>query len=126
MKKHLFVSGAAALVVALCASPALSGDAPEKIVIKRCAKKKKPVTFPHGKHVKKNKIACKKCHHKNKPGTACASGSCHPMKAKGKVPGCQEMSIKKNPFHILCLGCHKTDARARKAKAPRTCKDCHK
>ena len=46
---------------------------------------------------------------------------CHAGKRKGKKPGCAEMSMKKNPFHITCAGCHK-----KLKKGPTKCKACHK
>jgi len=98
---------------------------PDKVVVKACAKKKKPVTFSHVKHAKGLKIKCASCHHKKdkkgKKAFSCSSASCHAGKAKGKVPGCAEMSKKKNPYHIQCIGCHKKDK-----KGPTKCKGCHR
>ena len=99
---------------------AVAKDAPKKLVIKDCQKSKPPVAFPHEEHVKKNKIACKTCHHKE-PGKACGAAGCHAGKAEGKRPGCQEMNPSKNPFHITCIGCHK-----KQNKGPKACAECHK
>jgi len=97
----------------------LSAKAPPKsVVIDKCKKKKSGVKFDHAKHVKTLKVKCKTCHHKG-PGKPCHS--CHMGKAKGKKLGCAEMSMKKNPFHVTCAGCHKT-----KGKGPKKCKECHK
>lgn len=100
--------------------------APKKLTIKKCGKKKKPVTFDHEKHVKAHKIKCRTCHHETKEtkkAKPCAS--CHAGKAKkekGKLtPGCAEASSKKNPYHITCVGCHK-----KQKKGPKTCKACHR
>jgi hypothetical protein len=94
---------------------------PKTIVLDSCQKKKPAVTFPHQQHMKDLKIKCKECHHKGKPGTSCSAAKCHAGKAEGDKPGCAEMSLKKNPFHINCVGCHK-----KKKKGPKTCNACHK
>jgi hypothetical protein len=94
-------------------------DAPAKMVLDKCKKKKSGVVLTHEAHAKKYKIECKSCHHTGKTDKSCAS--CHAGKAQGKKPGCQEQSLKKNPYHINCVGCHK-----KKKKGPKGCKDCHK
>lgn len=99
-------------------SAVIAGNQPTKIVIDKCKKKKSGVAFDHTQHSKKLKIACKSCHHKGK-NKSCFS--CHKGKAKGKVLGCAEMSMKKNPYHVKCAGCHK-----KMKKGPRKCKQCHK
>ena len=121
---------------ALIAGVALAGglalraeakDPPKVVVIKGCQKTKPPVTFPHELHVKKNKIECKTCHHKE-ADTPCSSSKCHASnggKAEGKRPGCAEMSPLKNPFHIRCVGCHKQKI-SQSPKAPTKCVECHK
>jgi hypothetical protein len=93
---------------------------PKVVVIDKCKKKKSGVKFNHAKHTKELKVKCKQCHHKGK-NKACASAGCHVGKAAGKKPGCAEMSMKKNPFHITCVGCHKKNK-----KGPKKCKECHK
>lgn len=94
---------------------------PDKIVIKSCAKKKAPVKFDHKKHAKTLKIKCVECHHnKDAKNRKCSTADCHAGKAKGKKPGCAEMSLKKNPYHINCVGCHK-----KQKKGPKKCKECH-
>jgi len=103
-----------AVGLAISAKPA-----PKQVVIDKCKKKKKAVTLTHEKHIKILKIPCKKCHHKGTPDKPCSS--CHAGKMKGKNPGCAEMSPKKNPFHISCMGCHK-----KLKKGPSKCKQCHK
>jgi hypothetical protein len=32
----------------------------------------------------------------------------------------REMSLKKNPFHMVCIDCHKAET-----KGPTKCDDCH-
>jgi hypothetical protein len=93
---------------------------PKKIVISACKKKMSAVHLNHEAHVKERKIACKTCHHKGSKSKPCAT--CHGGKAVGrKKLGCEEMSPKKNPYHVLCIGCHK-----KQGKGARTCKACHK
>jgi len=100
-------------------------EPPKTVVIDKCKKKKSGVSFNHEAHVKKQKLDCKTCHHKAKnpkaPDKTCAAAGCHAGKAEGKKPGCAEMSMTKNPFHISCAGCHK-----KMSKGPKGCKDCHK
>ena len=69
MKKHLIVwlvaLGMVAGYAAIAAKPG-----PKDVTIKACQKTKPPVAFPHEAHAKKQKIACKTCHHKE-AGKAC-------------------------------------------------------
>lgn len=131
MRKLLVSLGVACLVLAapaLLAVPA--SKAPEKITINDCASKKSPVEFPHGAH---NKVLeCKTCHHTQddlKAGSAvevkkCAD--CHVTPEKAETPKCSEMSSKLNPFHILCVGCHKQELEKKAdTKAPTKCDQCH-
>lgn len=121
-KRLLVVVIALGLVggVAMLYTTASAKDAPKKVVIDKCKKKKSGVSFDHQAHVKKQKIKCKTCHHTGK-NDSCATAKCHAGKAEGKKPGCAEMSLKKNPYHISCVGCHK-----KQKKGPKGCKDCHK
>ena len=95
---------------------------PKKVTLDQCKKKKPGVAFDHQAHAMKRKIKCKTCHHNGKH-QSCATAKCHLGKAEGKRPGCAEMSLKKNPYHITCIGCHKKE---KKKGAPTTCKGCHK
>ena len=94
---------------------------PKTLPIKECQKSKPSVTFPHALHLKKVKAACQVCHHKGKPDQLCGRAGCHANQAAGKRPGCAEMSLSKNPFHIMCIKCHKEEG-----KGPKTCAQCHK
>jgi hypothetical protein len=102
--------------------------APDKTKIEACKKTKDPVTFEHQKHVDR-KIECTKCHHAQKDLKAGADievkkcSECHLTPEKAETPKCTEMSMSKNPFHKLCITCHKADAAK---KAPTKCTDCHK
>lgn len=95
--------------------------APDKLIIDKCKRRYAGVELPHKQHAGKLAIACKQCHHTGKPKKSCAASKCHGGKARGKVPGCLEISRKKNPYHIACVGCHK-----RKLKGPTKCKQCHR
>jgi hypothetical protein len=113
---------------ALVAVPA--SKAPEKITIDDCAAKKAPVAFPHAEHGKAH--ACDTCHHTQKglkAGDATeveGCKSCHVTPEKAETPKCSEMSATKNPFHMLCVNCHKEElAKKADTKAPTKCDQCH-
>jgi hypothetical protein len=108
------------LGLAFAPAPLSAKDPPKQVMIKACQKSKPPVTMSHEEHTKKAKIECKTCHHKGE-GKTCSEAKCHQGKAEGKRPGCAEMSLTKNPFHISCIGCHKKEN-----KGPKTCAKCHK
>ena len=118
MPKHKFIAVLVIFAVFGMVTGLVAKAPPRKVVIKDCQKKKPPVAFDHEKHAKTLKIGCKSCHHKGS-GKKCVS--CHAGKMKGKTPGCAEMSLKKNPYHITCAGCHK-----KKGKGPKSCGKCHK
>ena len=122
----------AALVI-LAGSTFIAGAAtpPEKVKIDDCVTKKSAVEFPHGAHVKA--IAeCKTCHHTQPALTATSTekvetcGSCHVAPEKAETPKCSEMSAPKNPFHMVCVKCHKEElAKKADTKAPTKCDQCH-
>jgi len=95
-----------------------------------CGTKQPPVAFDHVKHAEG--VKCASCHH-TQPDLTATSGeaatcvSCH-KDPKDDALDCAEMSPKKNPYHINCMGCHK-DSVAKdaslKGKAPTACKGCH-
>jgi Class III cytochrome C family len=95
--------------------------APKVIVIDKCKSKRSGVTFKHAFHVKTIKVKCKTCHHNKGKVKTCSGSGCHKGKAKGDRPGCAELSLKKNPYHIACIGCHK-----KRGKGPKKCKQCHR
>ena len=93
------------------------------------AMKKQPaVSFNHAKHGDTLVKSCDTCHHTNKGLTKAQSdkvqvkkcSECH-LEAKGKVPSMRDMSLTKNPMHIRCVNCHKTEK-----KGPTACTGCHK
>jgi len=121
-----------ALVILAAAAVAWAAEPPEKITIKDCADKKAPVEFPHKAHFEVTD--CVTCHHTSEGLTAetvakmdvATCGSCHVAPEKAETPKCSEMSAKKNPFHLLCLGCHKEElAKNAELKAPTKCNECH-
>jgi hypothetical protein len=108
---------------------AAAAKPPDTVSIGECKAKKAAVEFPHKIHVEQNKIDCVTCHHTNKDLKAGANqevkkcSDCHLKPEKAETPTCTEMSPKKNPFHIKCLGCHQEK---KDPKAPTKCADCHK
>jgi len=124
----LLVMLSAAALVAL----ADEAKVPETITLDACAAKKAPVEFPHKAHFEVTD--CVTCHHTQEGLTLEKVGeikvetctSCHLNPEKAETPSCSEMSAKKNPFHITCIGCHKeTVAEKADSKAPTKCNDCH-
>jgi len=118
------LAAAGALVVGVGTSQA-APPAPAYVVIDACASKRPPVRFAHERHAVTDKIPCATCHHKGKPSMSCASAGCHAGSMSGSRTGCAEKSIKKNPYHMICRECHRSNAAAMEAKAPRSCKTCH-
>lgn len=116
-------------VLALClgATLAIAGPhhGPIETTIDAAADKREPVPFPHDQHATELVESCETCHHTT-PGLTAetdegvqACSDCH-LDPEGDVPGMREMSLKKNPFHMLCIDCHKEqDA------GPTSCNDCH-
>ena len=94
------------------------GDAPAEVTIDGAMNKKPPVVFPHETHAKD--IDCSVCHHTAKGQDDIKSCfECHGKDPKANDPAVS--SPKVNPFHIVCRGCHKEQA-----KGPTKCGDCHK
>lgn len=116
---------ATAVLLALGLSSAFAHHTPKTSVIDEAAKKQPAVAFDHAKHMTRAK-SCDVCHHTDKGLTAkddakvknCAA--CH-LDPKDKAPSMREMSPTKNPFHTLCVGCHKEGK-----KGPTKCMECHK
>lgn len=102
---------------------------PEKVNIDQAQKKQPSVTLDHAKHGTTLVKSCDTCHHTNKglkkdhaestEVKKCAA--CHLDPKDKKVPGMREMGMANNPFHIRCMGCHKTEK-----KGPVACNGCHK
>ena len=107
-------------------------EVPEDIVIDGCQADKAPVAFPHKAHFEY--AACVDCHHTSEGLTAetvadmtvetCAS--CHAEPEAAETPSCKEKSLKKNPYHISCVGCHKEYIKEHAdSVAPKKCTACH-
>ena len=116
-RKIIVLLAALALGAALFGTIAIAADNQEVIVIDKAQAKKPPVTFPHKAHQETN--ACVVCHHTAKgPDDAESCFKCHGQDPN--IPDPSQMSSKKNPFHIRCVGCHKEVA-----AGPTKCKECH-
>ena len=122
--------GALALAAGAFLPPASAAELPGNITLQGCGTKQPPVDFDHAKHAEGTK--CADCHH-TQPDLTATSGeaatclSCH-KDPKDDALDCAEMSPKKNPYHINCMGCHKDAIKkdaSLKGKAPTTCKACH-
>lgn len=132
MRKLFIYTSIGALVLASGAFfvTASAADLPTNITLEGCGTKQPPVAFDHVKHAEG--VKCASCHH-TQPDLTATSGeaatcvSCH-KDPKDDALDCAEMSPKKNPYHINCMGCHK-DSVAKdaslKGKAPTACKGCH-
>lgn len=120
MRRNLIITILLLFVVASIATAA--GLGPTSVKIDAAKAKQGAVTFPHDKHVKA--IACDKCHHTDK-GLKEASdkvkkcSACH-LDPKDKAPSMRDASLTKNPFHTLCVNCHKAGK-----KGPTMCNKCH-
>jgi hypothetical protein len=127
MKKYLsvFLVLSVAVLFATSVFGVPANKAPESVTIKEAAKKQAPVTFTHGAHGKLTK--CETCHHMQKGLVATATtevqlcSTCHMTPEKATTPKMTEMAMDKNPFHMVCIKCHKDGA-----KGPTKCMECHK
>jgi len=114
----------AAGIFAMFGMLASAASPPEHITIDDCIAKKSAVEFPHAVHF--DKYECSTCHHTQEDLTletadqAKPCSQCHMEPEKAGTPTCSEMSPKKNPFHITCVSCHKTEK-----AGPTKCGDCH-
>ena len=118
------IRSAAMVIAATAKTP------PATISIDECQAKKPVVVFPHEKHFAITE--CKTCLHTQPDLTATSKievekcSSCHLKPEKADTPNCTEMSMAKNPYHMLCLNCHKEKKAADPAsKAPTICNGCH-
>ncbi len=117
-------------VLSLVAASVLAGLAvavqiPETVTIDKAQKKQAPVVLTHKAHAEK--YACSTCHHNHENLKADSSiqvvpcFKCHLDPEKPETLSMREMSLGKNPFHKLCIDCHKKEA-----KGPVKCAECHK
>ena len=125
MKKTLSALGLLIVLSVVTFAVGAAVKPPDKVVIDDAQAKRAAVEFPHASHVKA--VAdCATCHHTTKGLTAssgqevAACASCHLDPKAATTPSMREMSLSKNPFHSLCIDCHKAEA-----KGPTKCDDCH-
>jgi hypothetical protein len=107
-----------------------ASEAPDSPVIGDCVNKRSAVGFPHKAHIELTD--CTSCHHTSEGLTAASDmevpkcATCHFRPEKESTPGCLEMSIKTNPYHMVCIDCHKdTVAEGPASPAPTKCDACH-
>lgn len=128
--------GLGVLAIMTAATLVAFADVPENITIDVCADAKTPVEFPHKAHFELTD--CVTCHHTSEGLTAETAGtmevatcaSCHVEPEEATTPLCSEKSLKKNPYHISCVGCHKAEKKVAKEAgtefaAPTKCTACH-
>jgi len=123
MRRNLSI----ALMILSFTATAVFAHYPATLKIAEAAKKQPAVTFNHAKHGDTLVKSCDVCHHTQKGLTKAQTNTvdvkkcavCH-LDPKGKEPSMREMSLTKNPFHIRCIGCHKTGK-----KGPTSCTQCH-
>ncbi len=122
--------GTVAVLLSMIVHTATAQDMPGEIIIDDCVAKQSAVRFDHAAHAKTRE--CSTCHH-TQEGLAAGSGdavekcsTCHNEPEKAETPKCSEMSPKKNPFHINCMGCHKEAVeKDSSVTAPTKCAECH-
>jgi len=125
MRKSLLALGFG-IVAIFCAVVVIAAEPPESATIDDCVDKRVAVEFPHAAHFEATE--CTTCHHTTEGLTADSvggmevqtCGACHTTPEEATTPECSQMSLKKNPFHINCVGCHKEQA-----AGPSKCDDCH-
>lgn len=125
MKKTLSALGLLIVLSAVTLAVGAAVKVPDQVTIDGAQAKRAAVAFPHAEHTK-NVADCTTCHHTNK-GLTASSGqevatcaSCHLDPKEAATPSIREMSLSKNPYHSLCIDCHKAEA-----KGPTKCDDCH-
>jgi len=121
-----------ALAIMALATLVAFADVPETITIDGCMDTKTAVEFPHKAHFEITE--CVTCHHTSEGLTAenvgemevATCGSCHIEPEEEGTPLCSEKSLKKNPYHIVCVTCHKAEKKENPdTTAPKKCTACH-
>jgi len=131
MRKSILIGLLVAMVVAVAA---MAAEVPAKVTIKDCAATKGTVEFDHKAHLTRAKT-CAVCHHTMKDLTAENAatktvepcGKCHAKPEKATTPVCSDKTMTANPFHMVCVKCHKETKLAKPdTKAPSgMCTGCH-
>ncbi len=127
------LTSAVLLLAAARPTPAQATDPPDEMTLDSCGDTKTPVEFPHKAHFED--LECTACHHSQEELTLEAAqggmevevcSDCHLEPEEEDTPACTEKSLKKNPFHINCVSCHR-DAKAEdeSLSAPTKCAECH-
>ena len=124
---------AVVLLAAARPSQAQATDPPEDMTLDSCGDTRAAVSFPHEAHAEA--LECTTCHHTQEDLTleAAQSGmevetcaSCHLEPEEADTPACTEKSLKKNPFHLSCVACHKEKkAEDESLSVPTKCAECH-
>jgi hypothetical protein len=114
----------AAVFVCFAVVAVFAHHGPMKVTITGAAEKKQPpVTFDHHKHATSLVESCDTCHHTNEGMTAATDANvekCSSCHLDGDAPSMSAAGLKDNPFHILCINCHREEK-----KGPTACRDCH-
>jgi len=128
MKRTLIVLVVLVLPLLTAVAVGAGSEPPTEVTIDAAANKQGPVAFPHATHMKAVE-SCATCHHTNegmtadKVGDVQACSTCH-LNPKDEAPDMGQMSLKNNPFHALCINCHK-EQKAEHENAPTKCNECH-
>lgn len=123
MRKSFLGIGLGIVALLIAVAP-IAAEAPESTTIDDCVSKKSAVEFPHAAHFEVTE--CSTCHHTQEGLTADSGeavkpcGECHTSPEAAETPDCSQMSLKKNPYHITCVGCHKEQG-----AGPAKCDECH-
>ena len=118
MKRNITVIAVMVLTgLVLSAGMVLAHHPTGVITIDGAQAKKAPVTFPHGQHA--GDIDCVTCHHTSEgENVEEACFDCHGQDPEAPDPSVS--SLRDNPFHALCRGCHKDNG-----EGPTSCSACH-
>jgi uncharacterized protein (DUF2141 family) len=114
-----------ALALAFAGAVAIAHHGPDTVTLDDATAKRTPVTFSHLRHTEVVP-QCSTCHHTQKNLTSDAGvkvptcASCHLDPAQANVPNIREMGLKTNPYHVLCINCHREQK-----QGPTTCNACH-
>ena len=122
MRKSFLGIGLGIVALLIAVAP-IAAETPDATTIDDCVSKKSAVDFPHAAHFEVTE--CTTCHHTDEgltadSGEAQPCGECHTSPEAAETPACSQMSLKKNPYHINCVGCHKEQE-----AGPAKCDECH-
>lgn len=135
MRRLSFAPLMCAVVLMAAAQPtrAQATDPPDELTLESCGDTRAAVEFPHKAHFET--LECTTCHHSQEELTleaaqggmeveACVD--CHLEPEEADTPVCSEKSLRKNPFHISCVDCHKDALKEDESlSVPTKCAECH-